>query len=434
MQRVFIRNHIVNKHSKLIVGVICVAIIFFCRYQVWFSFMPMTMLRLLQLSGTLYLILWLTQHHLCINRQLFIVIILNAVFAAYAAFVAKNAGQDLAIFRMITNLPFFIGIILFIFDTMRKSYQTLSPGRILDFWIYTALIQIVISLSCFFNHNIFNWLSTVQTLPDGILKREELINIRIMGLGNYFFGAGFNYTIDLLVLALMPYVKGSLIYSHKHLYLSIVTGVIITGIFSARTFFVGMAIVILFLLIVNRKHKIHFFANSFRNLLYIGCFLGILYTVVIQHLDNWEGIGNWAFELFINLFSGDGMESSSTDKMMNMYIFPENIHTWLGGDGKIENSDGSYYMHTDIGFIRLIFFWGLPMTVLYYIYRFYCVRVVYKNYPLQVIKPFMLCYLLFEYIANVKGLVFGDFFLSYMLVFVLLFSKRDNSLIRSASS
>lgn len=53
-----------------------------------------------------------------------------------------------------------------------------------------------------------------------------------------------------------------------------------------------------------------------------------------------------------------------------MYVFPDNIKTWIIGDGYMENPYVSdpyyvgprwhgYYMATDVGYLRFIFYFGL---------------------------------------------------------------------------
>ena len=128
--------------------------------------------------------------------------------------------------------------------------------------------------------------------------------------------------------------------------------------------------------------------------------------------------------MFENYFVTGSVGTSSSDKMLEMYIFPTNMYSWLLGDGIISNADGSYYMYTDVGFIRLIFYWGLIATILFYLYRLYIVNsilVYLKNKPLQAC---MLVYFVFELICNLKGLVCGDVFLSWILIYLLCFQNK----------
>jgi hypothetical protein len=74
----------------------------------------------------------------------------------------------------------------------------------------------------------------------------------------------------------------------------------------------------------------------------------------------------WGLEPFINFIQKGKFSSASSNRLMEMYILP-NSHTLLFGDGWYSNPSGrGYYMSTDVGFLRPVFFWGIFPTMLYY--------------------------------------------------------------------
>jgi hypothetical protein len=90
----------------------------------------------------------------------------------------------------------------------------------------------------------------------------------------------------------------------------------------------------------------------------------------------------FAFEGFFSLVEKGHWEVHSNEILKNMYVFPENLKTWVIGDGYIENPYlldpnyvgprwGGYYMATDIGYLRFIFYFGLigMLTFCYFFYR-----------------------------------------------------------------
>ena len=100
-----------------------------------------------------------------------------------------------------------------------------------------------------------------------------------------------------------------------------------------------------------------------------------------------------------------------------MYIFPENIKTWIIGDGFWANPSGSgYYMHTDVGYLRLIYYFGLVGLFVYLLMQFVAIRTVFKNYNLSII--FYLTVFTYLLILNLKG--FADL-LSFMFLFWMSF-------------
>lgn len=88
----------------------------------------------------------------------------------------------------------------------------------------------------------------------------------------------------------------------------------------------------------------------------------------------------FAFEGFFSLAEKGRWEVHSNEILKNMYVFPDNLKTWFIGDGYIENpirTDpyytgeviGGYYMGTDVGYLRFIFYFGI-FGLLTFIYFF----------------------------------------------------------------
>lgn len=77
----------------------------------------------------------------------------------------------------------------------------------------------------------------------------------------------------------------------------------------------------------------------------------------------------FGFEGFFSIAEKGYWETHSNNILKNMLVWPETIHTWIIGDGYIDNpaSDpdflgevtGGYYRGTDIGYLRYIFYFGI---------------------------------------------------------------------------
>jgi hypothetical protein len=87
---------------------------------------------------------------------------------------------------------------------------------------------------------------------------------------------------------------------------------------------------------------------------------------------------------------------SSNDRLMNMYVFPDNAKTWIIGDGYFDgpsNTDPYYvgptmtgfYMWTDVGYLRFIFYFGLIGLAAFMFFFIKCGQVCaykFRNYAL----------------------------------------------------
>ncbi len=78
----------------------------------------------------------------------------------------------------------------------------------------------------------------------------------------------------------------------------------------------------------------------------------------------------FGFEGFFNFFESGTFETGSTNTLQTMFVFPEDLKTWIIGDG-LFSADGHFYMWTDVGYIRFIFYFGLTgltAFILLYVY------------------------------------------------------------------
>ena len=97
----------------------------------------------------------------------------------------------------------------------------------------------------------------------------------------------------------------------------------------------------------------------------------------------------FAFEGFFSLAEEGHWEVSSNEKLKTMVVFPETMHTWIIGDGYFMNArydenylgdstDMGFYMGTDIGYLRFIFYFGIlgliPMIGVIVYSAFVCMR------------------------------------------------------------
>ena len=114
-----------------------------------------------------------------------------------------------------------------------------------------------------------------------------------------------------------------------------------------------------------------------------------------------------------------------------MIVFPDNFKTWLIGDGYIENpyrrdpyyvgpNYGGYYMGTDIGYLRFIFYFGLIGLVTFISYFFKVARSCAQRFPKY--ATMFLLVLAINMIVWLK--VSTDIFLVFAIF--LCISKEDN--------
>lgn len=168
----------------------------------------------------------------------------------------------------------------------------------------------------------------------------------------------------------------------------------VTGNMIARTTLVGSILGLAYLLI---------YISPFRSKLTTATFIAwiwiimetlaivIIVTSLYNSDPNFYRRTRFAFEGFFSLAEEGHWRTGSNDALMSMYVFPDNPETWLIGDGYfiVPGSDPNYmgtategyYMGTDVGYLRFIFFFGLLGLAIYSLFILYAGRTCIRMHP-----------------------------------------------------
>lgn len=131
----------------------------------------------------------------------------------------------------------------------------------------------------------------------------------------------------------------------------------------------------------------------------------------------------FAFEGFFSLAEKGRWETHSNEILKSMYIFPDNIRTWLIGDGYFDNpyySDlyytgpkwNGFYKQTDVGYLRFIFYAGIFCMLAFVIYFFKIAQVCmrrFKGYKLMFIAILLLNYIVWFKVSSDLFPIFAIF-------------------------
>lgn len=109
---------------------------------------------------------------------------------------------------------------------------------------------------------------------------------------------------------------------------------------------------------------------------------------------------------------------------MRMYKWPNDMSTWWFGDGRMLNLNGGYYMHTDVGYMRLIYYFGLPCTLFFVWLLFKYAKILRKGISSKPLRYFFITLPIWFVILNLKGLTFESEYFVLFLVFSALIVKR----------
>lgn len=282
----------------------------------------------------------------------------------------------------------------------------------IEYLFINIILAIFLDLSIGVIRYIFPQINELLGLLNHIGKIEEIFikdRSRLIGYGASFFPAGIVSSIALFLIIFLQRQKERILYWLLYFIIFFIC------LFTSRVVIIGMALSILYYL-ESKKYFIKRFMKLGISFILIS--IGINFLIFIDMKDN--RIYQWAFELFLK--KG---ESYSTNVLKQMwYIIPNRISTWIFGDGKWAIEDGTYYMHTDVGYLRLIWYSGITGVIFFLILILLFYKSI-KNTGTNEIKKLNKYVLLLILIMNIKG--YSEiYFIHYILLVFLIGDKKIN--------
>lgn len=392
-------------------------------YPVQFKVVPISSVRIFQLLG-LFLFLGMICVKGKINKNLVIFYgygLLIFFIGFFSTAVFNNAFEfEYALSKGIYIFSYSFGAYLIVF-LMKKLSSTFSFYTILEWMIYISLVQSFISFVFFFSPSIFEAYKNFVVYEEKNEIRTAILNeYRLMGVGVIYANAAIQYGMVMWGTILLYKQEGSFFSKHSIFCSLIICLFCIAGIFSGRIFFVMLLMTVFYIFFLNGTKKIFVSFKDFFALFLPVSFIGAL--IVFYLFSTNEKMMNWAFELFLNRG-----ETQSTNNLQEMYLFPDSIKTWLIGDGRSSNGGLGFYMNTDVGYIRSLFYWGLIGTITYYFmhYKFYTIL---KNMVSNIyLRRYFLTILLWFFIYNAKEFWgIAQYFVLYLMVLLNVSSQNQN--------
>ena len=197
---------------------------------------------------------------------------------------------------------------------------------------------------------------------------------RLHGIGCSLDVAGFRFSAVLVMTAYVIYhmqKKGNT--QHTLKYLTAMLFISIEGNMIARSTTIGLAVSVLFLgwVIFTQKGGQSILIKLSLVTITTIVVVAILYSSSKDFNQNFR----FGFEGFFSYAETGEWHTHSNDILKNMVVWPDNLKTWIIGDGYINNpldkslptydpyyvgkAYGGYYKGTDIGYLRYIFYFGV---------------------------------------------------------------------------
>ena len=356
---------------------------------------------------------------------------LLALLIPFLATIIINDNIDSWGFRAVLNVFVFFAAFLVVY--LYKKIDFIDFEKIVKLIINIILLNIIIAILMFIVEPLKQFIFRLQ--GQGTSAEDTIYYVssfRLVGIGNFFFyQAGVFCAWGLVLVTYFLKQKTTL------RWLLIYLVIFISGIFFARTTFIGFLTSLLYYIYpdnMSKKEIVAFVKKTisvcFFFLLLIFCFNVFLKDILLENND--VKMLTQAFELFINYSQSGKLESDSTNHLSEMYVYPDNLKTWILGDGRFIAEDGMhYYKGTDVGYLRILFFMGLfGLLITYYqkIYLLYT-TIKLKNYKLLQYKHLIYFLFLLTLILNFKGFTDLDIIIFIFFWYLLLVENKKKNLI-----
>ena len=330
-----------------------------------------------------------------LDRSFFLLSFLAALvsLAAFASAVI-NHTNDYTYASYIISMWVWMGAAYVVVSAIKWVHGEATVEIVGNYLIAVCVMQCGLAIMI----DSFPWLKNLVSdliLGLGFVDNQTLEEAnRLYGIGCSLDVAGTRFSCVLVIIAFLSLkIAGTEKKQWIWLYLISFFVISVVGNIIARTTIVGVGMAVLVWLIgaiaVRQAETRRFFFSRWLVVLITAIIVcTVLYIESPVFKDNFR----FGFEGFFSLFETGRWETNSNNILRNMIVFPDNLHTWVVGDGYLENpyrrdinyvgpNYGGYYMATDIGYLRFIFYFGLIGLLLFCAFMVASANELMKRFP-----------------------------------------------------
>lgn len=371
-----------------------------------------------------------------INKDGFIIAVIAALVSLCGlASVIYNNTNDYTYATYIVSMFVWLGGAYTAVKIVKWLHGYVSVELMCNYLIGVCVGQCVLAL-------MIDYIPVFKVVVDSYVVGFDFVDIgtmddagRLYGIGAALDVAGTRFAVVLVMVAYMiQHLSSSRYERYMWIYLAAFLFISIIGNMMARTTTVGVLVALVYLVFTSGIVRGSLKNDSIRVWKYILGALCLFLPIIIfldsidqQFHDNIR----FAFEGFFSIAEKGQWETNSSNILMDMVVFPDNFKTWFIGDGYIENPYSrdpyyvgprwhGFYMGTDIGYLRFIFYFGLIGLTTFIIYFFMVARTCMDRFPQYTVMFWLI--LAINMIVWLK--VATDIFLVFALF--LCISREDN--------
>ncbi|QES89196.1 hypothetical protein [Rhizosphaericola mali] len=429
----FKRITVVPYYQRLILWIL----VFIQFYPLDFVFLPVSSRVVISFLGLILLVVKILANimkgkEILINKGI-IQLAIPLLFISLISIISLNYNgtNDKQFLVYFSTSVLMLSSGFFTFSYAKFIYgEDLSFEIIAYYCIGVVLFQLILGISMYFNTELRFFLLNKTRDGLGQLNRKEAG--RFMGFGAFFMNLGVANGVGLFLIAIL--LKNAILYKINfklRIYLSFLfIFIFILGMFQARTTLICGLIAMCFWSFSSLQPKWQYWKDGLFRILKIalGGVILLITTATLfpEFVASQTGTLNYGFELFYSASEGKGLQTGSSNLLSWMLtIWPTSSKSWLIGDGMYSTSTGNFYMRTDVGYARLLFYFGIFGMLSFYVYE---IMVIWKSFY-KITKfylPFFIYFLVMVLFVNLKS--FTEFTHYLALFFMFNIHKKDAEL------
>lgn len=350
-----------------------------------FTFLP-TSLNTKMMLAVLGLVMFaydsIQNHGMMFSRETLYAAVIAAIFSVSCFFsVTVNNTNDSSYSSYIVSFFVWYFSAYSVCSLFRWYYDKLSLRTLTVYLTWVAVAQCILA-------QLIDNIPAFQVLVDSIVEQGAAhlreIN-RLYGIGAALDPAGVRFSIILLLLGWLIVRDGEdseMISGLWGYYLAFII-IVVLGNMISRTTTVGACLGLGYIVVYalgNMSQDVK--VSQLKSVAIIIALLGLLIPLGVylyNHNQNIHDNLRFAFEGFFNWIETGEWRTDSTDKLNAvMWVWPEDMRTWIIGSGYFEG----WIYSTDIGYCRFILYCGLlgfSIFSLFFVYNAYAFSTRYEG-------------------------------------------------------
>ena len=344
-------------------------------FPVTYTFFPVSNTKNLMAAVGLVclMVMLIKKKEFTIPRDLMVILLLSG-FVSMASLLAINVNQtpDTSYVTYIRSAIIWLSGAFACCCIIWLTHKRINVPLVVNYLAWVCVFQCVISL-------LIEFLPAVRLFVDSTVQQGQSVLQdmgRMYGIGASLDVGGSRFSAVLLAIAFLM-VQNKTDRDRIPQITLVFAFIVITviGNMIARTTLVGAGIGLAYVgLSEIRDIGRHKYDEEYHSS--IGSWIIILLISIpvcvffYNTSPQFHDMIRFGFEGFFNFFEEGEWSTDSTAKLETMYVWPDNLQTWIVGDGYFENqrNDPNYigyattrgfYMGTDVGYCRYIFYFGI---------------------------------------------------------------------------